>query len=795
MAKVTSAERVNPITRANYTGNPNDEVVDIAHDPLAALANLVGNIETDAANSTEPVASEVKFDLESELIKDFHTADAVDNSQNVDFSDIENELSMALGTHVPINAGVGEVPLQEFENQPSQPYQHVEPVQQEPVLQSFESLQTAFGVSPEINGQVPVQPEPVIDPADLAIEEQLLHELSIDPAPVYSQTEPFDAAYDNFVEPVEQFSAPVSDFDPVPTENAYQYAETAGSNIELNSTANEGLTAEFEAAMAGSAADLFGEPQNINAVGVEMAEVAEFVEENNPFGTLAEAVTMPPVSTPFDHQVDDALNNILTEVPEPEVELGWSGELAGELEHIVSSTAVSKDEDFAAEPQVAEVHYDTVSNDFFTKDPVASQVANEAGVFQNDPTDSVEFSAFERELADQLNPNINDDPLVAIPEAPELMETEGQNRRGFGVAAGVLGVAAVVAAGAFGWNYFSDEKVGGPVPVIMASTEPVKIKPKEPGGVEVPNQDQVVFEQVNGNSENKTSQERLASGAETPIRVVTISSVPPVVLPLPVVSSDLAAAKSTARLSPNDTVLVRTEQAIISPRKVRTVVVRPDGTIVAAKPSVLPAKIAKATKTVEPVRIASVEKETSFTLPATKVAARSTVHKTPPVVAALSTAAAPNPIPVQKIEIVPVEPVNRGIDKLRTISTPVERTAPKPVAIVPVKKVKTRPIKKVIAPKKVKPASKPVKLATASTGGYVMQISSQRSAKAAQSSYSRLSKRFSSILGGKGVDIRRFKLKDKGIYYRVRIPAGSKKTAINLCIRYKSAGGSCFVTR
>ena len=103
MAKVTSAERVSPITRANYTGSPGDEVSDVEHDPLAALAKLVGNIESDAAHSVEPVASEVNFDLESELIKDFHTADANDgdHSQNVDFGDIENELSMALGTAGP----------------------------------------------------------------------------------------------------------------------------------------------------------------------------------------------------------------------------------------------------------------------------------------------------------------------------------------------------------------------------------------------------------------------------------------------------------------------------------------------------------------------------------------------------------------------------------------------------------------------------------------------------------------------------------------------------------------------
>ena len=45
------------------------------------------------------------------------------------------------------------------------------------------------------------------------------------------------------------------------------------------------------------------------------------------------------------------------------------------------------------------------------------------------------------------------------------------------------------------------------------------------------------------------------------------------------------------------------------------------------------------------------------------------------------------------------------------------------------------------------------------------------------------------------MDIKKAEIPNKGTYFRVRIPAGSREEANSLCSRYKSAGGSCLVTR
>jgi hypothetical protein len=77
----------------------------------------------------------------------------------------------------------------------------------------------------------------------------------------------------------------------------------------------------------------------------------------------------------------------------------------------------------------------------------------------------------------------------------------------------------------------------------------------------------------------------------------------------------------------------------------------------------------------------------------------------------------------------------------------------------------------------------------------VIQIASLPSEAEAQMSYKTLSGKFGSVIGGKGVDIKKAEIAGKGTYYRVRIPAGSRDAANAMCAQYKSAGGSCLVTR
>jgi hypothetical protein len=95
----------------------------------------------------------------------------------------------------------------------------------------------------------------------------------------------------------------------------------------------------------------------------------------------------------------------------------------------------------------------------------------------------------------------------------------------------------------------------------------------------------------------------------------------------------------------------------------------------------------------------------------------------------------------------------------------------------------------------VDPVQKPAETTALTDGSYVIQIASLPSEADAQNSYAKLSTKFANVIGGRGVDIKRAEIKNKGTYYRVRIPAGSKQEAQQLCSQYKQAGGSCLVSK
>lgn len=82
-----------------------------------------------------------------------------------------------------------------------------------------------------------------------------------------------------------------------------------------------------------------------------------------------------------------------------------------------------------------------------------------------------------------------------------------------------------------------------------------------------------------------------------------------------------------------------------------------------------------------------------------------------------------------------------------------------------------------------------------SFGGYMVQISSQRSREAAEASFADLVRRHSGLLSGQPHEVKEVDLGSKGTYYRVRIgPMQTRVEANEFCARFKAAGGSCVVS-
>jgi cell division protein FtsN len=84
-----------------------------------------------------------------------------------------------------------------------------------------------------------------------------------------------------------------------------------------------------------------------------------------------------------------------------------------------------------------------------------------------------------------------------------------------------------------------------------------------------------------------------------------------------------------------------------------------------------------------------------------------------------------------------------------------------------------------------------------SSGGYVVQVSSQRSEADAQASYRVLQGKYPSVLGSQSVLVKRVDLGEKGVYYRAFAgPFSSADQATQVCNNLKAAGGpQCLIQR
>jgi hypothetical protein len=85
----------------------------------------------------------------------------------------------------------------------------------------------------------------------------------------------------------------------------------------------------------------------------------------------------------------------------------------------------------------------------------------------------------------------------------------------------------------------------------------------------------------------------------------------------------------------------------------------------------------------------------------------------------------------------------------------------------------------------------------APTGGYVVQLSSQRSEAAAQATARSLQTKYASILGDKQPFVRRSDFGERGgVYYRAQVgPFAGFSEAKQLCGDLKKAGGDCVVLK
>ncbi|MDZ5697015.1 SPOR domain-containing protein [Chelativorans sp. M5D2P16] len=357
--------------------------------------------------------------------------------------------------------------------------------------------------------------------------------------------------------------------------------------------------------------------------------------------------------------------------------------------------------------------------------------------------------------------------LAPAPGIEPPVETErGRSGSRALLAAAVAGGVVILGGVTVFALTFNGGESSGPV-LVKADNEPVKVQPEDPGGTVIPNQDNQVYKRVSGEEAGDAvpAQAELVSTAEEPLDLPGVtgsSGATPAVM-------EGGSDKREDRLdnSLEEAAAGETEVAALAPRRVRSLVVRPDGTMV---PREMP----------EPQETASASAGEQSASAGGQSAAADGNAPDNAETAAVDTAGAtettdvpiPNsaPIPPSRpanIASTQQQPSGQASQAAQSNSAPTQVAAAEPQPVQP----------------------------SAAASGWSVQIASQPSAQDAQQSYQELAQRYGNLLQGRGVNIVKADIAGKGTYYRVRIPSSSKDEAVRLCSQLKSAGGNCFVSQ
>lgn len=439
------------------------------------------------------------------------------------------------------------------------------------------------------------------------------------------------------------------------------------------------------------------------------------------------------------------------------------------------------DVDYSAPGEASQRAYDDLDADFANvfgdlgmeqPQPVAAAPAAPAQPSHGQAfaLDDMQWNASQSFAETDLEYENDLDQALAMAAYDDEEAQPAPRRRGMLIAAVVAGVALLGGAGVLGMSMFGG---GSDTPaVVRADSEPMKVRPENPGGTTVPNQDNEVYQRVTGGASNAApEQERLITTAEEPVDMAARTAAPeetPVLAPGIDDEAGLL-PKSEDRIEPETETtspVTAGETAAVAPRRVRTMVVRPDGTMV---PREDPAPAVAEQPVATPQQQSAIELQPVAPAP----------------LAANETAAELDDGPtVETPQTVAVVPTQR-VEPQAAPSRPAA-PAPQPAVQQPAAQ----------APVAAAPVSAPAAAAPAgATSEWSMQIASQPTAEGAQSTYQDLARRYGNVIEGRGVNIVRADIEGRGTYYRVRIPASSRDEAIQLCTRYKAAGGSCFVSR
>ncbi|MEX0346495.1 MAG: SPOR domain-containing protein [Rhizobiaceae bacterium] len=840
-------------------------------DPISELSDIMKFDPVEAA--IEKADAELQLDLENELLGDLSLIDEetpqvqepgstetqeADGAtlQEAEGATLQEAESAAVENHkVPV-PGIDDVPQAPDADavEPELPVAAVEPEPVEPLDSTFDDVFSDALDDPD--DEIPEQP---------SVPEELENQLNSllaglgaketadeipEPAEPAELAEPVDGSDEVPVaaDEIQDFAGEVPDeVTPVEPDLPAVDADAAGSTESTTETASptldeEAAPIEEEDPVASLALDLKSLHAGLTSISddepAEPAPLVDTAEISDEAVPVEDDLEIPEVSFESD-------------VPEPphfedlDEEFSKAFNKISEFDKVEDQPAASAIE--SPQPHLGE-KLDDIFNEMnrnVAASPVDASAAGHAGHdvggFDDGTNDHLDWEDQLDRSDDRQNTGLPPLPSLGTSEIPRHEEGGGA-RRGVLIAMIVAAIAVAGGIGAFAISFGGGSGEEAPA-VVKADDTPVKVKPKDPGGKTVPNEDNKVYEQVAGTNADETpAQETLISTDEEPIDVTaentasaTGTNTPRIVLPDPVadpVEPEAAAAGEAENPLPtekaDDRILPEAETPpgtsaeeliAVKPRRVKTLVVKPDGTLVPREEPVAAEEVIGDVAT--ELRAGTANEETNAAQAA----------ETEPV-ASDNTGSATSDTASngQTTEIAAVEPPKKPAEEVRQISEPApnEETAaantesstadgetavadegvivegipfptPAPRAEYEAQVAAAAEARRE-AESRAQAETSETEVAAANpqpaaNTEWWVQISSQPSRASAQASYADMAGRYGSIIGGRGVNIVRAEIEGKGTYYRVRIAGGSRNEAAQLCNRLKNAGANCFIAR
>lgn len=174
-------------------------------------------------------------------------------------------------------------------------------------------------------------------------------------------------------------------------------------------------------------------------------------------------------------------------------------------------------------------------------------------------------------------------------------------------------------------------------------------------------------------------------------------------------------------------------------------------------------------------------------------AAPTTTAALPPVAPAAPALASSSPASEpKKVRTVTIKPEqSSGLDSLSARSAAVQSPLSRSTSAPAQGASQSNPVRTASAPPNVRPPAEP-----SIAGGFMVQVSSQKSEADAKASYKTLQAKFPNQLQNRSAVIRKAEVSGKGTFYRAQVgPFSSSDQANEFCNNLKAAGGQCMVQK